>query len=152
MWEIATFVAKNHMKKKEFMCMCADSGMETRYNLEDVVVAHHEVRGKLLTTDNLKFCVDYCTPILFPISCLTKEIQIANYNDGKPFIPYKKLGWTIGYDGKIGDMIDFGDSHKGVIEPIQYISDIQQLVSWHINLMDESEDFIPVTEGFNPYK
>jgi hypothetical protein len=30
-------------------------------------------------------------PILFPTSAITKEIKIANYNDGKPFVPIKEM-------------------------------------------------------------
>lgn len=37
-------------------------------------------------------------PILYPISCLTKEIVVKGYNDGKPFVPIERIMSLRGWD------------------------------------------------------
>jgi len=37
---------------------------------------------------------DYLKPILFSMDCLTKEITLKDYNDGKPFVPIMELAKT----------------------------------------------------------
>ena len=69
-------------------------GLNTKYDLHDVVGGGHIFRDKLLTTDNIQFVLDYCKPILRPLSDLTKEIEVG----GKRFVPIVELakienGW-----------------------------------------------------------
>lgn len=112
-------------------------------------------------------------PILFPTSALTKEIQIANYNNGEPFVPldiFKKkanelkstsedymfdfncvnnyIGLSRGsYDNFEGIDI-FDEEHKCVNTPFWIIELLNQ---WHINYRLSPEQFIEVTDEFNPY-
>jgi len=49
-------------------------GLKGNYLLSNVVnTSKDELRDKLLTIDNVKFFLDYATPILRPLSDLTKE-------------------------------------------------------------------------------
>lgn len=93
------------------------------------------------------------------ISDLTRECSQYDYNNGKPFVPIVELR-------KLYPCYDFSilmDNNKSVIgfDNINMDNDmiiedviqiIQQLLHWHFNLMDESEDVIYVTDEFNPYK
>ena len=105
-------------------------------------------------------------PILFPTSALTKEIQLANYNNGEPFVPVEEIGKIhlgdkynsfdfpkedenfIGFNSKYGgwSMYNFGDFSSLP----QWI--IELLNRWHINYRLSPDQFIEVTEEFNPYK
>lgn len=63
-------------------------GLKGNYLLSDVVPdAKYELRNKLLTTDNFDFFLKYATPILRPLSDLTKEIE----HKGNKFIPLEIL-------------------------------------------------------------
>lgn len=50
---------------------------------------YHE-RGMSIV-DTKGFCYLESKPILYPLSCLTEEITVPNYNDGKPFIPIVEI-------------------------------------------------------------
>ena len=89
-------------------------------------------------------------PILRPLSDLTKEIE----HRGEKFVPYKKLDWDK-WDGEIGEYISFGDSHAGVINPLNQLNQLQFLVSWHFdiaNLISTGEAIDINTLEVNPYK
>jgi len=95
-------------------------------------------------------------PILFQTSALTKEIQIATYNDGKPFVPIEEMR-RLG----IHDHLDFiSVEADGLIRnrglngwfgeiPFKIIELLQK---WHINYRLSPDQFIEVTDEFNPYK
>lgn len=132
-------------------------GLEGNYLLSDVVPTYKdELRGKKLTLDNVDFFIKYATPILHPISCLTKTIQ----HEGREFIPIVELAkiafpdryWEIDGNGVakaeyIDDPIQFWYSHmvKGFCNnwkpytPNQYQL-FQKLAEWHIN-------FVGIPEG-----
>ena len=102
-----------------------------------------------------EFLIDVIDPILFPISCLTKEIQLSNYNEGKPFIPIEKL-----YHLNIlrCDISNFQFINLDVVADHcfsnQFIKLFQQLIKWHIDIagLIKSGEAISCTETFNPYK
>lgn len=89
-------------------------------------------------------------PILHPLSDLTKEIE----HKGERFGPYKKLGWEF-RDGELGELITFGDMHSGTINILEYLSQLQLLLSWHFdiaNLISKGEAIDVNTLEINPYK
>ena len=99
-------------------------------------------------------------PILFSLSCLTKEITISDYNDGKPFIPINVLNQMkiaqMGLasfrifeskEGKIHVLADFNDGYSVLAQP-----GIKQILDqWHFNTRNlEPHEFINA-EGLNVY-
>lgn len=116
-------------------------------------------------------------PILFSTSALTKPIQIANYNNGEPFVPIyelAKLFHTLSTDNieAYTDAVEHGfygaqctcwiSVKEGRCNYFQmpfgeFITSaehriIKMLYQWHINIELSPEQFIEVTNEFNPYK
>lgn len=59
--------------------------LKGNYEVSEVVPsAKFELRNKELRTDNIDFFLNYAKPILRPLSCLTKEIEV----NGEKFSPY----------------------------------------------------------------
>lgn len=116
-------------------------------------------------------------PILHPLSCLTKPITIASYNDGEPFVPIEellKIKHADFYNEVIGtryEDIVISKNHsvpaacfglmatRGITvrtfppempnNTPHYI--IEKLNEWHINYRLPDHLFVPVTDEFNPY-
>lgn len=97
-------------------------------------------------------------PYLFPTSALTKPIQMANYNNGEPFLPLdiineeiESTGIEIDYDTERG--ITFSNSINNVFGMAYELFEIlEYLRKWHINYRLSPDQFIEVTDEFNPYK
>ena len=113
---------------------------------------------RVLLTDNdfNKHCfLSDCKPICFPLSSLSKKIQIKDYNDGKPFVPIVELSTL--FHLQMYQFINgaFYDNNYGkYIEDLQEMpfNVVQTLLSWHFAISLSESEFIPVTEDFNPYK
>ena len=122
--------------------------------------------------------IDSVMPICFPLDYLTKEIQIKDYNNGKKFIPIVHL-FNICYGEKLKkseclvffsddmyqlkfsgilfgfDILDFSFTcaARGEVNVIPNMLQLfQQLIKWHFAVGLNENEFIPVTEEFNPYK
>ena len=102
-----------------------------------------------------------CFIIARPISDLIKPIT----HNGETFVPILKLA---SYPDEL-ENTGLGYEHKKYYASFGYKDDfiryevfanvndmnfyqVQKLIEWHFNLMNESEPFIPVTNEFNPYK
>ena len=92
------------------------------------------------------------TPIVRPLSDLTKPIVQADYNDGNPFIPIMEIQ-------KRNDFIHIMGRH--FVIGVQTIYEIDELPTWVTQLllkwhfwpnMPEGEEVVWVTDEFNPYK
>lgn len=87
-------------------------------------------------------------PIIRHLDTLTQECVQADYNDGKPFIPIVKLGWT--YKAFVHQW-----SASNTEASLAFLSfdDAMQMIKWHFwPNMSEIEDVVYVTDKFNPYK
>ena len=116
-------------------------------------------------------------PICFPFSFLTKEIQIADYNSGEPFIPIVELA-KISFPKS--NEIRINSENECVIDLLsdyifefknnsfqctysKYTANVrfchiqnqlklfQKLISWHFPVGLSEQEFIKITEEFNPY-
>ncbi|MGL4335547.1 MAG: hypothetical protein ACRCST_01545 [Turicibacter sp.] len=96
-------------------------------------------------------------PILSPTSALTKPIQIANYNNGEPFVPIvelEKQGWVINFNKRSRYPFDMYIGVDGICssDPLDWSNRvIEKLNQWHINYRLSPDQFIEVTDEFNPY-
>ena len=112
----------------------------------------------------LKVCIDRnerFKPILFSNSCLTKPIQIKEENNGKPFVPIKILAKVLKERNPIQwfsnpteedelSVYEFSILQYDINENIPlWMLDL--LKKWHINFRLNSDEFIEVTDSFNPY-
>lgn len=98
-----------------------------------------------------------CNPILFPTSALTKPIQIASYNNGEPFVPVDEMAEII-------EDLWFNDEYTREQFAYEYVNGYVRLNpdtfekinnffnKVHINYRLSPEQFIEVTDEFNPYK
>lgn len=112
-------------------------------------------------------------PYLFPTSALTKEIQIANYNNGEPFVPIveclkslipesytysiRKNNTTLGATNIKGHILLFNNDffilkYRTRIIPFNQVCVCDLLHKFHINYRLSPDQFIEVTEENNPYK
>ena len=134
------------MTKQEFLAMSYPYEIKLVYRNDKswpIIMAIGNLDEILHTNKDYK-------PILRPLSDLTKEIE----HRGEKFVPYKKLDWDK-WDGEIGEYISFGDSHAGVINPLNQLNQLQFLVSWHFdiaNLISTGEAIDINTLEVNPYK
>lgn len=132
-----------------------------------------------LTIGNLyELGANRITPIVRPLSDLTKECVQADYNEGKPFVPivelakllYIEISWTRDFTLK-ENRVQF-DSYESANEfwysiehrcfmvtingedvPVHnQLQLFQFLLKWHFNLMDESVEVVNITDEFNPYR
>lgn len=114
-----------------------------------------ETRVKLLLKNDKKSMAFYrpsikcITPYLFPTSALTKEIQIANYNNGEPFVPIERLGEELNMN--VIEYCMIKENPQLILETARFIV-IEKLNEWHINYRLSPDQFIEVTEENNPYK
>lgn len=95
-------------------------------------------------------------PILFPTSALTKPIQIASYNNGEPFVPVDELKKNYRLYLIIGVYSDgtkcmFNEKTQSSHWRYWEYSIIEKLNQWHINYRLDPDQFIEVTDEFNPY-
>jgi hypothetical protein len=116
-----------------------------------------ELRPEEMTISNNEYQYDVefddVKPILFPLSSLTKEIEI----NGEKFVPYKKLGWElINGDSEFGQVVycEYGESPKTAVNVLDYLDDLQKLQEWKFDIygLIEKGLAIAVTDEFNPYK
>lgn len=114
-------------------------GLKGNYLLSDVVNTHKdELRDKLLTLDNVKFFLDYATPILRPLSELTKEIEV----NGEKFVPIEKIhqlyfdGITISRDNttELLDIEMYTNDHAHTIDFYVGYEIVQNLLEWHFDI------------------
>ena len=134
------------MTKQEFLAMNLPYNVRIYWRDNEVV---------FLDTKNIRVIFDMIDwvsikPILHPLSDLTKEIE----HKGEKFVPYKKLDWRK-LDGEIGEYISFGDCHAGLINPLDQLSQLQLLLSWHFDIADlisKGEAIDVNTLETNPYK
>lgn len=78
------------------------------------------------------FGYEYWTPLMHPLSSLTKEIVVENYNDGKPFVPVDEFYFE--YGGGFSSKGAFSKHIKTVIVDSNRDSltwdVVQKLISW----------------------
>ena len=118
--------------------------------------------------------LEHIKPYLFPTSALTNPIQIASYNNGEPFVPVVEItteankreesseyysfiyevrdNWIHLSRGSYDDYerIPIWDIENKCSNAPNWI--IERLNQWHINYRLSPEQFIEVTDEFNPYK
>lgn len=97
------------------------------------------------------------TPIVRPISDLTKECIQADYNDGKPFVPIYHIDRLFGKHININCDLSGNIYIRGKYDSGITVNDImpifKQLLKWHFwPDMPEGENVVYVSETFNPYK
>jgi len=119
--------------------------------MERKYLAHHNVK------EVFGYPAHLIKPIVFPLSALTKEITISDYNDGKPFVPiYEALdhGQKEGYmNAEDRDILcyfvinPFG--WKGLDKAPQWLFGL--LNQWHFNTRNLSETEFINAEGLNIY-
>lgn len=134
------------MNKQEFLAMSLPYGLHCE-------ISNKKVCYKLANYTASDYTLEFndksviCTPILHPLSDLTKEIE----HKGEKFVPIEKI-----------------QEIRGIVTVNQYfINDFKQsirdksisfdlvliLCKWHFNLMDDGEEFVDVnTLPENPYK
>lgn len=88
-------------------------------------------------------------PILFPTSALTKTIQIASYNNGEPFVPVDEAKQITNITINSKTIVMLIEECEFDVVPFGII---EMLNRWHINYRLSPEQFIEVTDEFNPYK
>ena len=138
------------MTKQEFMAMSLPYGLKVILSTEN----RNYKKGSIyaysyqLAHDsykNNKAKVDLCTPIINPLSNLTKEIE----HNGEKFVPIDLLrqdGYYIGEDWIIENFKDVENSSFGFI---------QKLIKWHFdiaNLIEKGEAIDVNSLNENPYK
>ena len=113
------------------------------------------------------------TPVVRPLSDLTKPITQKNYNNGEPFVPIVELAKMFakckeypitGYGELTLDVREY--KVKCFVENSQYrylyysipkdltlaeYRVVQLLLEWHFDLLDEGIEKVLVTDEFNPY-
>lgn len=79
-------------------------------------------------------------PHLRPLSSLTKEIAVEEYNDGKPFVAKDVLGLTNGECEVL--------KSRSVDTAIKFLKKWQSdlLISWHFALDISEEDYIKIED------
>jgi len=110
-----------------------------------------EIRQFTMGND-LSMCLSYGTPILFPLSSLTKEITI----NGETFVPIYKIYEFEQWDtDELEEIINDG-TIEGIYNDLNLIpySHAEKLFEWKIDVFGLIEAGLaePVTEDFNPYK
>lgn len=155
------------MNIKEFLALGACNGLLTQFNLQDVNLnSPYEFRIKEAKFDNLNFIHEFCTPICFSLNQLTKPIRIKDHNGGEPFIAASELC------NIFREMLSININNYGVEielipqETIEFIgyarprrndcltvysNVLSKLIEWHFAVGLSYDEFIPVTDEFNPY-
>lgn len=111
-----------------------------------------EVIQQELNLSDAKFLINKRAKlILHPISALTKPIQMANYNNGEPFVPAIELLKKCSMTGFVEDFIKRVEIGQRQIESFATGEILEYLIKWHINYRLSPEQFIEVTDEFNPY-
>lgn len=125
----------------------------------------------------LKVCIDRnerFKPILFTTSALKNPIQIASYNNGEPFVPIDLINDELNkritcdvtilfnyyfYNYRIFlcrgehdyyEEVEIWNDENHFLNCPLWIVDL--LKKWHINYRLSPDQFIEVTDSFNPYK
>ena len=135
--------------KNQYGDICTLLSVSNRLNNE---FEYKEVGGR---TDYSSF--KGIKPYLFQTSALTKPIQIANYNNGEPFVPIDELKNNYRLDLIIGVYSDgtkcmYNDKTQSSNWRYWEYCIIEKLNRWHINYRLSPEQFIEVTDDNNPYK
>lgn len=89
------------------------------------------------------------TPLMHPLSSLTKPITVEGYNDGKQFVPLDELNKVLGYtEVSIVNFVNSGLGYHindGAPTALSFRDDVFPILSlllkWHFNVFD-----IPETE------
>ena len=71
--------------------------------------------------------LDEFKPHMRPLCSLTQEITVPHYNDGKPFVPIKVLGWP-----------HWSLTERGLTTALINISGWEMLFQWHFWIGDQS--------------
>lgn len=96
--------------------------LKGNYLLSDVVTgSKDELRGKLLTVDNVEFFLKYATPILRPLLDLTKEIEV----NGEKFVPIERLSDNCQLGHKLFGLNNYLDLK---------VADYFKLLEWHFDI------------------
>ena len=91
---------------------------------------------------------DQFKPVVRHIDTLNKECVQADYNDGKPFIPVVKLGWT----QKLFVHQWSESTTEAALANLSF-EDGMQLLKFHFwPNKPEGEEVVYVSDEFNPYK
>ena len=98
------------------------------------------------------------SPIIRHLDALTQECVQADYNDGKPFIPYIELLKMSNFDTDnmtTEELEDYKSAYSGMFADSDLISfsDGFMMIRWHFwPNKPEGEEVVYVTNEFNPYK
>lgn len=141
------------MNLKEYLALGACNGLKvkTKHNLIEYLFGN--VSDIYYTESNDEsYLINYFKPICFPLSFLTKEIQISDYNNGEPFVPIKELGRIFKLN-----VIEYCVIEKNINDadfaPANFRHNVvMQLQKWHFAIGLSENEFIPCTDEFNPYK
>lgn len=92
-------------------------------------------------------------PVLFPLSCVTKVIEVSTYNNGKPFVPIEELKSDYRLDLIIGVYSDgtkclFNDKTGSSSWKYWEYAIIEKLNQWHINYRLSPDQFIEATNEY----
>jgi len=104
--------------------------LNTRYLLSNVVNIDQfmdELRYKKLTAANCDFVLQFCKPILRPLSDLTKKIEV----NGEKFVPIIKLNLDYDWSDNIS-IYDFSTITGLNMEDIYFVTD--SLLEWHFDI------------------
>ena len=154
------------MTKQEFLAMSLPYGLKAEFKEVESPTCRKKVIGTIngVYDDGTIVCHDTVNatpskfkPIVRPLSDLTKEITQANYNDGKPFIPYIELLKMSYFDTENMTTEELEEYKAGYFasnldQELMLLSDAIQLVKWHFDLITEECEKVYVTDQFNSYK
>jgi hypothetical protein len=126
---------------------------------ESVYVRINNKAGQYVHDLLQSYDLEHIKPYLFPTSALTKPIQLANYNNGEPFVPIEEL-WKIFYENEedsiesevVYDMRYLNMQVNGAMGCHIPFSIMEYFNQWHINYRLSTDQFIEVTNENNPYK
>lgn len=102
----------------------------------------------------LKLCIERnerFKPYLFPISAITKSVTIANYNNGKPFVPIEEAKRVTNITISSKTIVMLLESDEFEVIPFGIIDLLNRWKIDYRNLIGQGLA-IEVTEENNPYK
>ena len=129
------------MTKQEFLAFSLPYGLKVKF-ITDRIKPYYATKYEAEFDTTIE--VIKSTPILHPLTDLTKEIE----HKGEKFMPIIRLGWYINLRG-------WSESNtKFAIENISF-NDAKQLIEWHFDiagLIEKGEAIDVNTLETNPYK
>ena len=148
------------MTKQEFLAASLPYGLKCELEFRpdsEIPYYYEQEQGKLFTLEGMMLDwygneIIKITPIVRPLSDLTKPITQANYNEGKLFVPLYRLLENSGFNvSKMteAEILEYAEVYSN-IDLIQ-LSDLHLYLIWHFDLLDEGIEKVLVTDEFNPY-